>query len=56
MQHLAALFERLDRSTATRDKQAAIAVFLGSDESRMVNGTTIAADGGRSTVLKVSVD
>ena len=35
---------------------AAIAVFLGSDESRMVNGTTIAADGGRSSYLKVAVD
>jgi NAD(P)-dependent dehydrogenase (short-subunit alcohol dehydrogenase family) len=35
---------------------AALAVFLGSDESRMVNGTTIAADGGRSTYLKVSSD
>ena len=35
---------------------AALAVFLGSDESRMVNGTTIAADGGRSTYLKVSAD
>jgi NAD(P)-dependent dehydrogenase (short-subunit alcohol dehydrogenase family) len=35
---------------------AALAVFLGSDESRMVNGTTIAADGGRSTYLKISSD
>lgn len=32
---------------------AAIAVFLASDESRMVTGTTIAADGGRSSYLKV---
>jgi NAD(P)-dependent dehydrogenase (short-subunit alcohol dehydrogenase family) len=32
---------------------AAIAVFLGSDESRMLTGTTIAADGGRSSYLKV---
>ena len=30
---------------------AALAVFLGSDESHMVNGTTIAADGGRSAYL-----
>jgi NAD(P)-dependent dehydrogenase (short-subunit alcohol dehydrogenase family) len=32
---------------------AAIAVFLASDESRMLTGTTIAADGGRSAYLKV---
>ena len=35
---------------------AAIAVFLASDESRMLTGTTIAADGGRSSYLKVYVD
>jgi NAD(P)-dependent dehydrogenase (short-subunit alcohol dehydrogenase family) len=28
-------------------------VFLASDESRMLTGTTIAADGGRSSYLKV---
>jgi len=33
---------------------AAIAVFLAADESRMVNGTMIAADGGRSSYLRVS--
>ena len=32
---------------------AAIAVFLASDESRMITGTTIAADGGRSSYLKI---
>ncbi len=32
---------------------AAIAVFLASNESRMITGTTIAADGGRSSYLKV---
>jgi NAD(P)-dependent dehydrogenase (short-subunit alcohol dehydrogenase family) len=32
---------------------AAIVVMLASDESRMLTGTTIAADGGRSTYLKV---
>ena len=32
---------------------AAIGVFLASDESRMITGTTIAADGGRSAYLKV---
>ena len=35
---------------------ASIAVFLGSEESRMLTGTTIAADGGRSTYLKVYVE
>jgi NAD(P)-dependent dehydrogenase (short-subunit alcohol dehydrogenase family) len=34
---------------------AAIAVFLASDESRMITGTTLAADGGRSSYLKVFV-
>jgi len=33
---------------------AAVALFLASDESRMVNGTTLAADGGRSSYLRVS--
>jgi NAD(P)-dependent dehydrogenase (short-subunit alcohol dehydrogenase family) len=32
---------------------AAIAVFLASDESRMLTGTTIAADGGRSSYLRM---
>ncbi len=32
---------------------AAIAVFLASNDSRMVTGTTIAADGGRSSYIKV---
>jgi hypothetical protein len=27
-------------------------VFLASDDSRMLTGTTIAADGGRSSYLK----
>ena len=35
---------------------AAVALFLASDESRMLTGTTIAADGGRSSYLKVYVD
>jgi len=34
---------------------ASIAVFLASNESRMITGTTIAADGGRSSYLKVYV-
>jgi NAD(P)-dependent dehydrogenase (short-subunit alcohol dehydrogenase family) len=32
---------------------ATIAVFLASDDSRMLTGTTIAADGGRSSYLKL---
>lgn len=35
---------------------AAIAVFLAADDSRMITGTTIAADGGRSSYLKVYAD
>ena len=35
---------------------AEIAVFLASDESRMITGTTIAADGGRSSYLRFDVD
>jgi len=34
---------------------AAIALFLAADDSRMLTGTTIAADGGRSSYLKFSV-
>jgi NAD(P)-dependent dehydrogenase (short-subunit alcohol dehydrogenase family) len=33
---------------------AAIAVFLASDESRMLTGVTIAADGGRSSYISVA--
>ena len=31
---------------------AAIALFLASDDSRTLTGTTIAADGGRSSYLR----
>src|SRR3989304_10021736 len=34
---------------------ASIAVFPASNESRMLTGTVIAADGGRSSYLKISV-
>lgn len=40
-------------STGEPEHIAAIGVFLASDESRMINGTTIVADGGRSSYLKV---
>jgi NAD(P)-dependent dehydrogenase (short-subunit alcohol dehydrogenase family) len=40
-------------SVAEPDDVAAIAVFLACDESRMLTGTTLAADGGRSSYLKV---
>jgi NAD(P)-dependent dehydrogenase (short-subunit alcohol dehydrogenase family) len=33
---------------------AAVALFLASDDSRMITGTTIPADGGRSTYLRVT--
>ncbi len=42
-------------STGEPDDVAGIAVFLASDESRMLTGTTLAADGGRSSYLKVYV-
>jgi NAD(P)-dependent dehydrogenase (short-subunit alcohol dehydrogenase family) len=35
---------------------ASIALFLACEDSRMLNGTTIAADGGRSSYLKVYVE
>jgi NAD(P)-dependent dehydrogenase (short-subunit alcohol dehydrogenase family) len=35
---------------------AAIALFLASDESRTLTGTTIAADGGRSSYLRFHVE
>jgi NAD(P)-dependent dehydrogenase (short-subunit alcohol dehydrogenase family) len=40
-------------SVSDPEQIAALALFLASDESRMITGTTIAADGGKSTYLKV---
>lgn len=49
-----AIFQKLyPFSKGEPEDIAAIAVFLASDESRMLTGTTIAADGGRSSYLKV---
>ena len=49
-----AMFQKLyPFSKGEPEDIASIAVFLASDESRMLTGTTIAADGGRSSYLKV---
>jgi NAD(P)-dependent dehydrogenase (short-subunit alcohol dehydrogenase family) len=49
-----AIFQKLyPYSKGEPEDIASIAVFLASDESRMLTGTTIAADGGRSSYLKV---
>ena len=52
----AALQKLYPFSRGEPDDIAAIAVFLASDESRMITGTTIAADGGRSSYLKIYVE
>jgi NAD(P)-dependent dehydrogenase (short-subunit alcohol dehydrogenase family) len=51
----AALFIRTDVTddAGVARAIAAFGLFLASDESRMVNGTTIPADGGRSSYLRV---
>ena len=41
-------------SSGTPDDMTGAAVFLASDESRMFTGTTLAADGGVSSYLKLS--
>ena len=49
-----AVFQKLyPYSKGEPEDIAAIALFLASDDSRMLTGTTIAADGGRSSYLKV---
>jgi NAD(P)-dependent dehydrogenase (short-subunit alcohol dehydrogenase family) len=40
-------------SVGEPDDIAAIATFLASDDSRMITGVTIAADGGRSSYIRV---
>ena len=42
-------------SVAESEDMAAIAVFLASDESRVITGTVIPADGGRSACFKLYV-
>ena len=49
----AALHKNYPFSVGGPEDIASIAVFLASNESRMLTGTTIAADGGRSSYLKV---
>ena len=49
----AALQKLYPYSVGEPEEVAAVAVFLASDESRMVNGAVVAAEGGRSAYLKV---
>lgn len=49
----AALHKMYPFSKGQPEDIAAVAVFLASDDSRMLTGTTIAADGGRSSYLKI---
>ena len=49
----AALRKLYPFSVGEPEDMAAVAVFLASDESRMVNGATLQADGGRSSYLRV---
>lgn len=51
----AMLAELYPFSVGEPEDVAAVAVFLASDEARMVNGTTLAAEGGRSAYLRVTV-
>jgi NAD(P)-dependent dehydrogenase (short-subunit alcohol dehydrogenase family) len=39
-------------ATGEPEDIASVALFLASDDSKMLTGTTIAADGGRSSYLK----
>lgn len=48
-----ALHKNYPFSTGGPEHIASIGVFLASDDSRMLTGTTIAAEGGRSSYLKV---
>lgn len=49
----AALHKLYPFSKGEPEDIAAVAVFLASDESRMLTGATLAADGGRSSYLKI---
>lgn len=51
-----ALHKNYPFSVGSSEDIAAIALFLATDDSRMLTGTTIAAEGGRSSYLKVYSD
>jgi NAD(P)-dependent dehydrogenase (short-subunit alcohol dehydrogenase family) len=51
----AALQKLYPFSRGEPEQVASIALFLACEDSHMLNGTTIAADGGRSSYLKISV-
>jgi len=52
----AALQKLYPFSRGEPEQVASIALFLACEDSYMLNGTTIAADGGRSSYLKISVE
>jgi NAD(P)-dependent dehydrogenase (short-subunit alcohol dehydrogenase family) len=55
MARMAATRKLYPFSVAESDEVAAIVVFLASDESRLITGQVIAADGGRSACFKMNL-
>lgn len=55
-QERAALQKLYPFSRGEPEHVASIALFLASEDAHMLNGTTVAADGGRSSYLKVYVE